>query len=47
MNTRKKNLGAFIFCIPGLLILAIFVYIPLIENIIYSLQYFTLSSKTK
>ena len=47
MNTRKKNLGAFIFCIPGLLILAIFVYFPLIENIIYSFQGFSLSSTSK
>ena len=47
MNTRKKNLGAFIFCIPGLLILAIFVYFPLIENIIYSFQSFSLSSTSK
>lgn len=43
----KKNTGAFLFCIPGLLILAIFVYFPLIENIIYSFQSFSLSSTTK
>ena len=43
----KKNTGAFLFCIPGLLILAIFVYFPLIENIMYSFQSFSLSSTTK
>ena len=43
----KKNTGAFLFCIPGLLILAIFVYFPLIENIIYSFQGFSLSSTSK
>ena len=47
MNTRKKNLGAFFFCIPGLLMLAIFVYFPLIENIIYSFQSFSLSSTSR
>ena len=47
MKTRNKNLGAFMFCIPGLLILAIFVYFPLVENIIYSFQSFSLSSTTK
>ena len=47
MNTRKNNLGAFFFCIPGLLMLAIFVYFPLIENIIYSFQSFSLSSTSR
>lgn len=47
MNTRKKNLGALLFCLPGLLILAVFVYFPLIENIIYSFQSFSLSSSSK
>lgn len=47
MNSWKKNLGAFVFCIPGLLILAIFIYFPLIENIFYSFHSFTLSSTSK
>ena len=45
--TKKKNLEAFIFAIPALVILGIFVYFPLIKNIIYSFQSFTLSSVTK
>ncbi len=47
MNTRRKNLGAFVFCIPGLLIISLFIYFPLIENIIYSFQSFALSSTSK
>ena len=45
--TKKKNLEALIFAIPALVILGIFVYFPLIKNIIYSFQSFTLSSVTK
>lgn len=46
MLTRKRNFGAFLFCVPALLILAVFVYFPLFENIIFSFQSFTLSAKT-
>lgn len=47
MITRRRNMGAFLFALPALVILAIFVYFPLIENIIYSFCSFTLSSSTK
>ena len=47
MLTRKRNFGAFLFCVPALLILAVFVYLPLFENIIFSFQSFTLSAKTR
>lgn len=44
---KKRNLEALLFAIPALLMLGIFVYFPLIKNIIYSFQSFTLSSVTK
>ena len=45
--TKKRNFEAFIFVVPALLILGTFVYFPLIKNIIYSFQSFTLSSTTR
>ena len=42
--TKKRNFEAFIFVVPALLILGTFVYFPLIKNIIYSFQSFTLFS---
>lgn len=47
MLNRKRNFSAFLFCVPALVILAVFVYLPLIENIIFSFQSFTLSSKNR
>lgn len=47
MLNRKRNFSAFLFCVPALVILAVFVYLPLIENIIFSFQSFTLSSRTR
>ncbi|GLC80348.1 carbohydrate ABC transporter permease [Lacrimispora brassicae] len=44
---RKRNLQAFAFVFPGILILGIFVYYPLFKNIVYSFQSFTLSDITK
>lgn len=44
---KKRNLQALLFAIPALIILGTFVYFPLIRNIIYSFQDFTLSSTTK
>ncbi|AVM69223.1 ABC transporter permease [Lachnospiraceae bacterium oral taxon 500] len=45
--TKKKNLEAFIFAVPALLLLGTFIYFPLIENIVYSFQSFTLSSVSR
>ena len=44
---RKRSMEALAFVIPGILILGVFVYFPLIKNVIYSFQSFTLSSATK
>ena len=44
---RKRNLQAFCFLIPAVLILRIFVYFPLLNNIIYSFQSFSLPSIIK
>lgn len=44
---RKRNLQVFCFVIPAVLILGIFVYFPLVNNIIYSFQSFSLSSIIK
>ncbi len=38
---------AFLFTVPALLFLGVFVFYPLINNIVYSFQSFTLSSATK
>lgn len=45
--TKKKNLEAFIFAVPALLLLGTFIYFPLIKNIVYSFQAFTLSSVSR
>ena len=45
--TKKKNLEAFIFAVPALLLLGTFIYFPLIKNIVYSFQSFTLSSVSR
>lgn len=44
---KKRNLEALAFVIPSILILGLFVYFPLIKNVIYSFQSFTLSSTVK
>ena len=44
---KKKNLQALCFTIPAILIIGIFIYFPLIKNILYSFQSFSLSSVTK
>ncbi|MBT9775861.1 ABC transporter permease subunit [Clostridium sp. MCC353] len=44
---KKRNMEALAFVIPSVLILGLFVYFPLIKNIIYSFQSFTLSSTVK
>ena len=43
----KKNKQAFLYILPCILILGIFVYYPLIVNMVYSTQSFTLSATTK
>lgn len=48
INLRKKrNLEALLFVIPAIIILGVFVYYPLVQNIINSFHSFTLSSVTK
>lgn len=44
---KKRNLEALFFVIPAVIILGVFVYYPLVQNIINSFQSFTLSSVTK
>ncbi len=44
---KKRNLEALLFVIPAIVILGIFVYYPLVQNITNSFQSFTLSSVTK
>lgn len=44
---KKRNMEALAFVIPSILILGLFVYFPLIKNVIYSFQSFTLSSTVK
>ena len=44
---KKRNLEALAFTVPALVILGVFVFYPLVRNIIYSFQSFTLSSVTK
>lgn len=44
---KKRNLEALLFVIPAIIILGIFVYYPLIQNVINSFHSFTLSSVTK
>lgn len=44
---KKRNMEALAFVVPALAILGVFVFYPLVRNIIYSFQSFTLSSATK
>ncbi len=44
---RKRNKQAFLYILPCILMLCLFVYYPLIMNIYYSFQSFTLSAVTK
>ncbi len=44
---KKKNLEALFFVVPAVIVLSIFVYYPLVQNIINSFHSFTLSSATK
>lgn len=44
---KKRNLEAMIFVIPAVILLGVFVYFPLVENVIHSFQSFTLSSAAK
>ena len=44
---KKRNMEALAFTVPALVILGVFVFYPLVRNIIYSFQSFTLSSVTK
>lgn len=43
----KRNKKAFCYILPCLIVLGLFVYYPLIMNVVYSLHSFTLSSATK
>lgn len=45
--TKKRNKEAFFYVLPCILVLGLFVYYPLIMNIGYSFQSFTLSATTK
>ncbi|MDO4264882.1 MAG: sugar ABC transporter permease [Eubacteriales bacterium] len=45
--TKKRNREAFLYILPCLIVLGLFVYYPLIMNIVYSFHSFTLSSSTK
>lgn len=44
---KKRNMEALAFAVPALAILGVFVFYPLMRNVIYSFQSFTLSSVTK
>ena len=44
---KKQNLQAFLFVIPALIILGLFVFYPLVKNVIYSFQSFGLSDVEK
>ncbi len=44
---KKRNMEALAFTVPALVILGVFVFYPLVRNVIYSFQSFTLSSVTK
>ncbi len=44
---KRRNIEALAFTVPALMILGVFVFYPLVRNIIYSFQSFTLSSVTK
>lgn len=44
---KKRNLEALFFVVPAVIVLGIFVYYPLVQNIINSFHSFTLSSATK
>ena len=44
---KKRNMEALAFTVPALAILGVFVFYPLMRNVIYSFQSFTLSSVTK
>ena len=43
---KRRNIEALAFTVPALMILGVFVFYPLVRNIIYSFQSFTLSSVT-
>ena len=44
---KRRNLEALAFAVPALIILSLFVFYPLVRNMIYSFQSFTLSSVAK
>lgn len=44
---KKRKFEAFLFVVPALIVLGIFVYMPLVSNVINSFHSFTLSSTTK
>jgi len=44
---KKRNLEALVFVIPAIILLGVFVYFPLIQNVLHSFQSFTLSSTVK
>lgn len=44
---KKRRIQAFLFVVPALVVLAVFVYVPLLSNIFNSLHSFGLSSTTK
>lgn len=47
MNKLKKGVAPFLFIAPCIIVLLLFVYIPLIQNFIYSFEKFSAFSPTK
>lgn len=45
--SKKRNRAAFLYVLPCLVVLGLFVYYPLVMNVTYSFQSFTLSAVTK
>ena len=45
--SKKRNRTAFFYVLPCLIVLGLFVYYPLVMNVTYSFQSFTLSAVTK
>ena len=45
--TQKRNRTAFFYILPCLIVLGLFVYYPLIMNLVYSFQSFGMSDTTR
>jgi raffinose/stachyose/melibiose transport system permease protein len=47
MKKRKLNIAPYLFILPCIVMLAVFIYFPLIQNILYSFQSFSTLSPTR